>query len=1321
MSTVAVKRQPRRPAPQLPSGDIILDPPPELPQPSSRAWTSLLMTLPMVAGSAAMALMFSMQRPGPLGYVIGAMFGVSMLGMLLAQVVTQAGQPNKAEMVSARRTYMHHLAEHRRRILKVIDDQRRAMYYRHPDPEALWSTVASHRLWERRPADGDFGTVRLGLGPLEVATPIVPPRTSRIQDLEPVCAVALRRFVTTYAVVRDLPVALSLPGFSRVYVRGPGESTQPMVRALLAQAAVFHAPDDLLVAVCAGPEAESAWEWAKWLPHALHPAKTDALGRLRMLAGAVTTLEAILEDLLAARARFDPDAVLTATPHVIVVLDGGDAAGSDHLMTEGGIDGVTVIDLATRPPRLLDRASLVLEIDDTGALHSVSADGSTRVGRPDGLHPEQALGLAGQLAGLRLSVASRGEQRATADLDLVELLGIGDPYQYTPATAWGARPNRDRLRVPVGVAPDGAPVDLDLKESAQEGMGPHGLLVGATGSGKSELLRTLVLALAASHNSEILNLVLVDFKGGATFAKLDRLPHTSAVITNLRHELSLVDRMRDAISGELVRRQELLRDAGKYDSQRDYERARAAGAPLAPLPNLLIICDEFSELLSAKPDFIDMFVQIGRVGRSLGVHLLLASQRLEEGRLRGLDTHLSYRIGLRTFSSSESRAVLGVPDAYELPRAPGHGYLKAGTEPMARFRATYVSGPYLGFSSERSAVPLAPDVDPAVVYTTAYVAPRAEAATESPDAEAPDDEATGESVLDILVERLEGHGVPARQVWLPPLGVPPTLDQMLPALSADPLRGLTVAHPELHGAVRAPICVVDRPFEQRRELLTLDLSGALGHLVVVGGPQSGKSTLLRTLVTSLALTHTPREVQFYCLDLGGGGLPALRGLPHVGGVASRLDADRLRRTVAEVRGLLDARERRFAEAGVESMAVYRQRRRAGEFGDDPFGDVFLVVDGLGALRREFEALEIDVAEITSRGLSLGVHVAASASRWMDVRPSVRDAFGSKLELRLGDPTDSMMDRRAALNVPDNAPGRGVTAEGLQFLTALPRIDASPDPQTLPDAIAALVDQVRATWDGPRAPEVRLLPAELGYADLPGPQASERGRIPIGIAEHDLGPVFLDVDAEPHCLLLGDLECGKSSFLRGVARAITERYSPAEARVLLVDYRRSLLGAVPPEHLLAYGTSSDATAPMVRDVVTAMKARLPGPDVTQDQLRNRSWWQGPELFVLVDDYDLVAGATNPLLGLLDFLAQGRDIGLHLILTRRSGGAARALFEPIIGRLRELASPGIMMSGSRDEGVLLGNRRPEALPPGRGYLVTRRGGTRLVQLAWVPPAS
>ena len=1317
MSTVVIRRQPRRDAPELPSGEVVLDPPPELPTASGRAWGQLLMMLPMLAGAGAMALLFAGNRSGPLGYVVGGMFGISALGMIAMGLMNGGSGPSKREMLALRREYMRHLALQRRKVQRTIAAQREATFYRHPDPAALWVTAASHRLWERRPDHGDFGVVRIGVGPQGLATPIVTPQTRALDELEPTCASALRRFVLTYSTVPDLPVAMAVNGFGRVHVQGPPDRARSLARSVLAQLAVHHSPDDLLVAVCTGDR--DAWEWTKWLPHALHPERTDALGSIRLVADTVPALEAQLDDLLSTRPRFNPAAASPQLPgpHVVVVVDGGDVAGSSHLMTDGGVEGVTVLDLSTPPPRLLDRATLVLEVAADGGMTSRTADGDTPIGRADELSQAEAEALARQLAPLRLSVGATGEKAMNVALGLAELLDIGDPYAFDVARGWAPRPNRDQLRVPIGVGPDGQPIDLDLKESAQDGMGPHGLLVGATGSGKSELLRTLVLALACTHDSQALNFVLVDFKGGATFTKLDRLPHTSAVITNLSDELPLVDRMTDAINGELLRRQELLRSAGNYSSLRDYERARTSGVPLTPVPSLLIVCDEFSELLSAKPDFIDMFVQIGRVGRSLGVHLLLASQRLEEGRLRGLDTHLSYRIGLRTNSAMESRVVLNAPDAFELPRAPGHGYVKFGTDPLVRFRAAYVSGTHRRDGGRGGEV--ASGLGPTVLeYDTRYLAPALQAPGDDDAAEAVAEDTVGESLLDVLVDRLEGRGAPAHRVWLPPLQEPPTLDQLLPELVEHPQRGLTVAGSDLQGALRAQVGLIDRPLEQRRETLTIDLSGAGGHAVVVGGPQSGKSTLLRTVLTSLALTHTPREVQFYCLDLGGGALAALRDLPHVGGVAGRTDVDEVRRSVAEVQTVLAEREVRFARHGIDGMATYRRRRAAGEFADDLHGDVFLVVDGWLSVRNDFDDLEPVITDLATRGLSYGVHVLVAASRWMDLRPAVRDLFGSRLELRLADPGDSLLDRRTAMNVPTETPGRGITPDKAHLLTGLPRIDGRPDTEDLADGVADLVAAVRKAWQGPEAPRVRLLPAVVEHAALP----ADPGRgVVIGLAENDLRPVYVDLSADPHFVLYGDAESGKSSFLRSFAQRLVEQYTPAQARIIAIDYRRSLLGTVTTEHQIGYGTSAAGARDIVAEVCAVMDSRLPGPDVTPEQLRNRSWWSGPDLYLLVDDYDLVAaGNPNPLAPLLEHLSQARDIGLHLIVTRRSGGAGRALFEPVLLRLRELSTPGVVMSGSREEGALVGPVRPGPLPPGRGWMVTRKEGVRLVQLAWAPPA-
>ena len=325
---------------------------------------------------------------------------------------------------------------------------------------------------------------------------------------------------------------------------------------------------------------------------------------------------------------------------------------------------------------------------------------------------------------------------------------------------------------------------------------------------------------------------------------------------------------------------------------------------------------------------------------------------------------------------------------------------------------------------------------------------------------------------------------------------------------------------------------------------------------------------------------------------------------------------------------------------------------------------------------------------------------------------------SRVELRLGDPTDSMVNRRAAVNVPEK-PGRGLVEhptdkyKSLHLLTVRPELSGAGE-------TADLVKMIATNWTGPVAPRVRLLPPSLPYADIDLSRSTGL-RLPIGIAESDLQPVEIDFAGEPHFLLFGDAECGKSSFLRALATSVMRRFRPEEARLILVDYRRSLMDLPESDHRIGYGIQAAKTLELMESVAGYMERRLPGPDVTAQQLRERSWWTGPELFVLVDDYDLVAsGPTNPLQPIVEYLPQARDVGLHLIVTRRAGGAGRAMYDPVIQRLRELSSPGLVMSGPSDEGALIGPIRPIPMPPGRGRLMTRREGVRLIQLLHLPPS-
>jgi S-DNA-T family DNA segregation ATPase FtsK/SpoIIIE len=1316
--------------PEQPQGEIMLQSPPLLPKGSNAGAMQLMFFLPMMLGMGAMSFVYIGRGGGAMTYIFGALFVSSMVGMIIMSLA-RGGAAKKAQVNEERRDYQRYLGGLRQRVREIAETQRLTLAAAAPEPADLWAFVDRGRLWERRRSDPDFGQVRIGSGPQRLATPLRAPQTVPLEDLDPVSSTALRHFIRAYGTVPNLPVAISVRSFGYVDVSGDRPGVLGAIRSLLAQLATFHSPDDLRIALCVADDRHPDWEWAKWLPHAhatptREDGSTDATGPARLVADNLTELAKLLGPDLGERPAFTRAGGMGYDyRHLVVVVDGGRTYGDIAIAPDGGRYAVTVLDVSGEAPLHNPGANtLCLHVSGERVGMVVGSGDEQRIaflGRPDEFDPVAAEALARQLIPLYRAAPVVSESPMANALGLPGLLGIGDPRDLDTGISWQRRPPRNRLRIPIGVDPGGRPVELDLKESAEGGMGPHGLVIGATGSGKSELLRTLVTGLAATHSSETLNLALIDFKGGATFAGMAELPHTCAVITNLSDELPLVDRMGDAINGEVVRRQELLRAAGNYASVRDYEKAREQGADLAPLPSLLVIIDEFSELLSSRPDFIDLFVMIGRLGRSLGIHLLLASQRLEEGRLRGLDSHLSYRIGLRTFSASESRSVLGVADAYQLPPIPGSAFLKFDTESLVRLRAAYVSGEL----PDRGAViePPIPGSSTVLPFQLAPVAGGRRRPTEQPVEPAGIEQpASGETIMAAMVSRLVGKGPAAHQIWLPPLDEPPTVDQLLTPLGIDEQRGLSPAGWGGNGRLIVPVAIVDKPFEQRRDLLWADLSGAAGHAVVVGAPQSGKSTLLRTLVSVLALTHTPVEAQFFLLDMGGGALGPLAGLPHVSGYATRTDGQRCRRVVAEVITLLAEREQFFAANGIDSAAAFRQRRAEFTEGADgrEFGDVFLVVDGWTTLRQEYEQLEEAITNLAARGLGFGIHVVVSVNWWMGMRAQLRDAIGTRFELRLGDPSDSVMDRRAAQNVPPDAPGRGLTKDKLHFLTALPRIDGDQRPATASTGTAELVGRISDAWHGPVAPPVRLLPRLVEPATVHDMSTATGRAFPLGIAEADLKPVYLDFATDPHFLAFGDVESGKSNLLRTIAGGIMSRYSPAEAAIIVVDYRRGLLGAVSGDHLLGYAGAEPVLTGQLAEVEQAMRLRLPGADVTTEQLRNRSWWSGPDLFVLVDDYELVATAgRNPLAGLLEFLPQARDIGLHLVAARASGGASRAMFEPVLQRVRELGSPGVLLSGDKDEGVLLGDAKPSHQPPGRGTLVRRRLGSSLVQVTWTPP--
>jgi DNA segregation ATPase FtsK/SpoIIIE, S-DNA-T family len=557
----------------------------------------------------------------------------------------------------------------------------------------------------------------------------------------------------------------------------------------------------------------------------------------------------------------------------------------------------------------------------------------------------------------------------------------------------------------------------------------------------------------------------------------------------------------------------------------------------------------------------------------------------------------------------------------------------------------------------------------------------------------------GRTDLDVLVERLSADGDGAvHQVWVAPLPEALPLDDVLteaPWWERGPADGL-----------RATLGRVDRPREQRTEPLAVDLSGAGGHLAVVGAPRTGKSTVLRTLAAALIHRHTPAEVRLYAIDLGGGLLGALQGAPHVGGVVGKLDREAVGRVVAQVRTEIEEREERFRALRLESMEQARVHR-ARDTRED-LADVFLLVDGWDSFKREFEGLDRELEELAAAGLAFGVHVVVSTNRWADIRPALLDNLGTRLELKLNDPIDSDVSRAAASAVPAGVPGRGLTPDGLHFQAALPRLDGRADTDGVATALGDLVTEAAARWTGPPAEPIRLLPRLLDPADLPAPSAE--GGVPVGIEERRLEPVAVDLlGSDPHFLVFGDAETGKSSLLRAIAQGLATVHGADEVQILVADVRRSLGDLASLPHLFAHATSTPAMQDATMRIASALSERL-----------DRTDWTGPRYVVLCDDYDLVSGpAGSPLQPLLDLFALGRDVGLHVVIARRVGGSARGAYEPVFGRVRELGAPGVILSGDPGEGPLLGGLKAGPQPPGRGVFVHRGRRPVAVQLALTRP--
>ncbi|HEV2780928.1 MAG TPA: FtsK/SpoIIIE domain-containing protein [Actinophytocola sp.] len=1217
-------------------------------------------------------------------YVLLPNAGYFLLIMLLSPVMVLANligdrRSGRREYAARKKEYDLALETFRGALAAACAaDERRARAV-HPDPSwvAAAACAPSARLWERRPSDPDFLRLRLGLHDRQAELrlrfdPRYPQPRGGSAELPAV------------PTVRDVPATVELRRVGVLGMAGERRGLLAAARAVVTQAGGLHAPRDLGVVVITGQDESADWEWATWLPHTRPSGPTFGSSRLVATDGAqaesrLSELRALVAERLV-RQRSSLRTGRSAGREFLVVVDGArrmrGLPGLAELLADGPTAGVYALCLDD------DETALPAECGATAVLTSPSGSRARlrRADLPviedllvDGLEPGHAMRMALALAPLDTLGVPAGAEALPERVRFTELAGLAISGRETDGelvrAAWAGSPEGRSTTAVLGVGPSG-PLTVDLRRD-----GPHALIAGTSGAGKSELLQTLIASLAVRNMPDALTFVLVDYKGGSAFAACAELPHCVGLITDL--DGHLVGRALDSLSAELRRREKLLADAEAKDID-DYW-ARTGDR----LPRLVIVVDEFASLIEEVPEFVPGVVGIGMRGRSLGVHVVLATQRPGGVVTADLRANLNLRICLRVTAESESVDVIDAPDAARITsRQPGRAYLRTGHGDLTAFQAARVGWP-------RAADAESPGPEPVSVRprrtTELGRSPRAGASA------AADVDADGHTDLTALVAasrvaaRQLGLSSP-RRPWLPPLP-----DVVTAELSP--------------GSQRPPLCVllglVDRPTAQAQDAFELDLERT-GPIAVGGTVRTGRSTALRAIAAGLCAATGPDTVHIYGLDCGNRALAPLAELPHSGAIVDAEDSMRVARLLDWLDGEVRRRQRVLA-GGYSGLA--EQRRAAAPADRLPY--LILLLDRLEGFRSAFDEHDggrlVELLEgLLRRGPAVGLVTVLSTDRTA-FGPRIATAIEHRLVLRQADRDDVAVFGLSPRAVPARMPaGRAIwTAAGEEV--QLPLLDADPSGAAQIRALAGLAARLRAAADDldPALLPHRIdpLPDRISIAEAEALRGATRSPAATvctpAVGGDHAGPVDVDLaEVGGTFVVAGPGRSGRSSTLATIVHGLAGR-PDGRLPVVLVTPRPSPLRQV-ADLAGVLGVTTGAAPAEFDDLVLSA---------------------GGPVAVVVDDGELV-----------DELALGEALERFLLEARETGSvlvAAATTDDLLINRYRGwlaqarrarsglLLNPASHLAGEVFD-VRLSRSMAGGWPPGRGLLVLRGQAT----LAQVP---
>jgi len=1258
---------------------------PPLPDPPARG------RLPWVA----------MLAPLPAGAILAVLFSPSMLVFTLMTPLLMLASA-VSDRFTGRRSYAARLAEHAAAAGRVetaaaaaVGEEQRRRRWALPDSAELLTAAAtpSTRLWERRRSDPDMLLVRVGTWTSPSQTRVV----TLGSDAPPSQPEAV-----------DVPCPVSLAHLGVLGVAGPREATEGVVRSVLGQVATLHSPQDVrLWVLAADASSAQAWHWASRLPHSRvmsgdAPPPTQAAvldGSEDELAAAVRELQRVIAHRQALRG---PGQGAWPGERIVVLLDGvrrlRAVPGLAALLEEGPALGVVFIALDVCADRLPAECGAVLEVsDEPGQCRLRSRTGDQghglvvdRVGR---WWSER---LSRALAPLRDATPEPEGRRLPQSARLLDLMPFDALDPEKVAHRW--RTSGSATRAVVGVGPDG-PHHIDLRAD-----GPHILVGGTTGSGKSELLQSLIASLAVLNRPDRLCFVLVDYKGGAAFKECADLPHTAGLVTDL--DAHLTQRALSALTAELRRRESLFAAVGAKDLD-EYEASLAAHPSHPTVPRLVLVVDEFRVLAEELPAFLSGLVRIAAVGRSLGVHLVLATQRPAGVISSDIKANVNLRIALRVRDRVDSEDVVDAPDAARLSeRTPGRALARTGGCDLVAFQCARIGGvtPERHDDVELTVTPLRWPHQP--VERTETSAASGSGALGSGDPGAGSTPSDLQRLAGSLARACElASAEKPRPPWLPPL--PERLPRHALAEPADLGEGEQAEQAELGelsgrssppaSPWQLPLGLADRPGEQVQDLLSWDLREP-GHWAAIGSGASGRTSLLRLVAVTAAERLSPAEVHLYAVDGGGGGLRALELLPHTGAVVGHDDRDRLARLLRRLGAEVSRRQRALAERGNASLQEWQGSAANGPAGSVP-AHIVLLVDGWEQVAQSLDAhdhgaLTDELLRLVRDGGSVGLRVLVAGGRGV-LLGRTGSLFAQRLLLHLDDPTATVMaGLTPAALPPHQPPGRALLA-GESTEVQLAWLGAGPEQTAALQRAGAASAADAARLDPSLLPlRVDELPCDVGLSALAPPTGGADGVL-VGLGGDDLVPLTLRPDRDGRrWLVAGGSRSGKSTALATLTQSLLDAGAP----VAVVADRPG-----PLDRLRGHANVVCWVRPHESSDVASLVAARQGH---------------AGLAVIVDDADQTLDTpADPVLREIARLVE-RDAGLV---------ACSATTSTVMTQYRGVAvevarhQTGVLLgpSGPAD-GDLFGVRVARARDriPGRGLLIAR-GGTTPVQVARVAP--